>query len=335
MGSAWSASTMDIRYQGVLAVSRSALDSISVVIVTWNSSADVRRCLTAVEGSRSDVSVPLDVIVIDNGSVDETVPLVKEYFPDVLVITSHRNLGFGAAANIGIARTCGDAVLIINPDAYLEEGALVAMLQHLRSLPNLGCVAPLHLTDNDRVESPARRFPTLMAAIADGTIIQRVLPQLPALRSYYMSDDMNSDDPDWLVGACLCFRRSAVAETGGFDVGYEMYSEETDLLRELRSNGWRCAVTPNARIQHRGGASADQDPIARERHFFKSRYRYVTKTWGWPVATALRVFVAISGLIRLLEQVIRMFRPAHRNDARREIRQIAALTVWQWFGWGR
>ena len=150
--------------------------------------------------------------------------LVQEHFPDVLVVSTHRNLGFGAAANIGIARTCGDAVLIINPDACLEEGALRAMIQHLQSLQTLGCVAPLHLALDGRVESPARRFPTLMAAIADGTIVQRFLPQLPALRSYYMSDDTKSDGPDWLVGACLCFRRSALTETDGFDVGYEMYS---------------------------------------------------------------------------------------------------------------
>lgn len=316
-------------------MSQLALRSVSVVVVTWNSAMDILRCLKSVDVSRLDVALPLDVVVIDNGSVDKTVVLVQEHFPDVLVVSTHRNLGFGAAANIGIARTCGDAVLIINPDACLEEGALRAMIQHLQSLQTLGCVAPLHLALDGRVESPARRFPTLMAAIADGTIVQRFLPQLPALRSYYMSDDTKSDGPDWLVGACLCFRRSALTETDGFDVGYEMYSEEMDLLRELRTNGWCCAVTANARIQHRGSASADQDPIARERRFFKSRYRYVTKTWGWPVAAALRVFVAVSGLVRLLEQIVRMVRPAHRTDARREIRQIATLTVWQWFGWGR
>jgi GT2 family glycosyltransferase len=307
---------------------------VSAVVVTWNSAADIESCLRALTASGDEIPGSLDVVVVDNDSTDDTVKLVRGDFPQVRIVQAHRNLGFGAAANIGIDRSAGDAVLLLNPDAHLDPGALTAMLTHLEGEPDLGCVAPMHVDHDQPPRSPARRLPTLAAAVTDGTIIERFLPDLPALRRYYMRDAVN-EEPEWLTGACLLFRRVALAETGGFDVGYEMYVEEVDLLRELGVRGWRCGVTRDATIRHRGGASANQDPVARERRFFQSRYRYVSKTWGWPVAALLRLFVATTGVVRLIEQVARVLRPSSRAHARREVRQIAAVTLWQWTGWRR
>ncbi len=311
-----------------------ALASVSVVVVTWNSRADVAACLRSVLAAAPEVPGQLDITVIDNASRDATPDLVREVCPEAHLIQAPRNLGFGAAANIGIARAEGDAVLILNPDAELAPGALGAMLRRLHRAPDLGCVAPMHAADGRAPASPARRLPTLGAAFADGTLIQRFAPEAPALRRYYLRDAPHAE-PEWLTGACLCFRRAALRAAGGFDPGYFMYAEETDLLRELRRRGWRCAVAADACIRHRGGASSSHDPVARERRFFRSRYRYVAKTWGWPAAAVLRVFVAASGLLRMLEQALRLLRPAARPHARRELRQISAVTLWQWTGWGR
>lgn len=315
-------------------MSPAPLRSVSAVVVTWNSAADIERCLSALTARGSEIPGLLDITVVDNDSSDATVVIVDEHFPEARLVQAHRNLGFGAAANIGIADARGDAVLLLNPDAHLEPHSIGAMLEHLNEVPDLGCVAPMHVADGRPAASPGRRLPTLVAAVTDGTMIQRFMPNLPALRRYYMHGDEH-DEPEWLTGACLCFRREALAETGGFDVGYEMYAEEVDLLRELGWRGWRCGVTRNAGVAHRGGASSVQDPVARERRFFQSRYRYVAKTWGWPLAALLRVFVAISGVLRLLEQVVRLLRPSARADARGELRQIAAVTLWQWTGWRR
>ena len=310
------------------------LRSVSAVVVTWNSAADIGPCLNALMAASAEIPGSLDILVVDNDSSDSTVALVLERFPEARLVRAYRNLGFGAAANIGIAEASGDAVLLLNPDAHLEPNALGAMLQHLNGDVDLGCVAPMHVDDGELAVSPGRRLPSFGAAVADGTIIQRFMPNLAALRRYYMQDSMD-DEPEWLSGACLCFRRAALVEIGGFDVGYEMYAEEVDLLRELGLRGWRCSVTRDARVAHRGGASSEQDPVARERRFFQSRYRYVTKTWGWPVAALLRLFVAITGVLRLLEQVVRLLRPSARAHARSELRQIASVTLWQWTGWRR
>ena len=315
-------------------MSKGRMNSVSVVIVTWNSASHIRACVTSVRDASDEVLGPLDVVVVDNKSGDGTLQLVGRVFPEVRCVQTHRNMGFGAAANIGISQASGDAVLVLNPDAVLERGALGAMLSHLRDNAELGCVAPMQRGPAGSTIFPGRRFPSLLAAIADGTIIQRFLPDLAALRRYYMVGE-HLAEPEWLVGACLCFRRKALLSTGGFDVGYEMYSEEMDLLKELALTGWPCAVTTDAYIFHHGSASADQDPVAREQRFFRSRYRYVSKTWGVPVAVFLRVFVATTGVLRCGEQLLRMCRPSHRKSAVSEIRQIVAVTTWQWFGWRR
>lgn len=310
------------------------MDSVSVVIVTWNSAGHVVGCLASVVRASDEVLGPIDIVVVDNNSGDDTLQVVQGSFPNVRCVQTHQNMGFGAAANIGISQVSGDAVLVLNPDATLEPGTLGAMLGHLRDTPDLGCVAPMQQGPSGLTISPARRFPTLVAAMADGTIIQRFFPELASLRRYYMVGE-HLAEPDWLVGACLCFRRIALVSAEGFDVGYEMYSEEMDLLKALGLSGWRCAVTFDARIYHQGAASADQDPVARERRFFRSRYRYVAKTWGAPAAVFLRLFVATTGILRCGEQLVRMFRPSQRKSAVTEIRQIVAVTMWQWFGWGR
>ena len=310
------------------------MNSVSVVIVTWNSASHIGACVTSVIDASDEVLGPLDIVVVDNKSGDGTLQVVGSEFPDVHRVQTHRNMGFGAAANIGISQASGDAVLVLNPDASLESGALGAMLSHLRDNSELGCVAPMQRGPSGLTIFPGRRFPSLLAAIADGTIIQRFLPDMTALRRYYMVGE-HLAEPEWLIGACLCFRRNALFSTGGFDVGYEMYSEELDLLQALALSGWRCAVTRDAHIFHQGSASADQDPVAREQRFFRSRYRYVAKTWGVPVAVFLRLFVATTGILRCGEQLLRMFRPSQRKSAVSEIRQIVDVTIWQWFGWRR
>ena len=310
------------------------MNSVSVVIVTWNSARHVGGCLTSVVNASHEVSGPIDVVVVDNNSGDDSLQVVRDSFPDVHCVQTHRNMGFGAAANVGISQSSGDAVLVLNPDATLERGSLGAMLAHLRRNPELGCVAPMQRGPSGLTISPARRFPSLLAAMADGTIIHRFFPELTALRHYYMAGE-HLEEPDWLTGACLCFRRIALVSSGGFDVGYEMYSEEMDLLKALGLSGWSCAVTSDAHIFHQGSASAGQDPVARERRFFRSRYRYVAKTWGSPAAIFLRLFVATTGIFRCGDQLVRMFRPSQRKSAVTEIRQIVAVTMWQWFGWGR
>ena len=308
----------------------SAVNEATAVVVAFDSAGHVGACLEAL---RADGQ--LDIIVVDNHSADGTAELVRQRFPEVVTHVTHRNLGYGAAANIGIGMATGDPVVVLNADAVLEPGAIEAMRARLEGDRCLGCVSPVHVGSDGQLHSPARDFPSIGVAIADGTMLERWLQGSAVFRKYYRKDSLVNSAPQWLDGACLAFRARALQDIGGFDSGFFMYSEELDLQRSLGQAGWTCAVEERARVCHAGGGSTDRDLVARERNFFRSRYRLAAKIWGRPFAMYLRFFVATINLVRLAEQIGKL--PLTRGRAMRvlEARRIARVSVWQWLGWRR
>lgn len=303
---------------------------MTAVVVAYESASHIEACIRALE---DDGGGELDVVVIDNASQDSTVAIVRENFPSVSVRVMHRNLGYGAAANIGIRLATGDPLLILNADAVIERGTIVALCDRLRDDPQLGCVSPMHITSDGNRQSPARACPSIGSAIVDGTMAERWLRGSAVLRAYYRDGVDPGVPPDWLDGACLAFRSKAMDEVGGFDAGYFMYSEEIDLFRALRHAGWACAVESHAAVRHAGGGSSDRDLVARECNFFRSRYRLVGKIWGHRFAAFLRILVALMDLARLAEQLLKAGLAKERDAHVIEAQRIARVTLWQWFGW--
>ena len=304
----------------------------SAVVVTHQSASHIAACLEALE---ADGDGQLEIIVVDNRSRDGTAEQVRERFPGVTLRVTHRNIGYGGAANIGIGLATGDPILVLNADAVVERGTLAALKARLDADSSLGCVSPVHVGADRASLSPARAFPSIGAAIVDGTMLERWLRGSAVLRSYYRDAARPDAPPDWLDGACLAFRARALRDVGGFDAGYFMYSEELDLQRALRRAGWTCAVEDGARVRHAGGASAGRDLVVRERNFFRSRYRLAGKMWGRPFAVFLRLFVALVNLVRLAEQLARLLLGRDTPSPRVEANRIARVTLWQWFGWRR
>jgi N-acetylglucosaminyl-diphospho-decaprenol L-rhamnosyltransferase len=304
----------------------------SAVVVTHQSAGHIGACLEALQ---ADGDGELEIIVVDNRSTDGTAEQVRRRFPTVTLRVTHRNIGYGAAANIGIGLATGDPILVLNADAVVEPGAIAALRDRIEAEPNLGCVSPVHLDADGGSLSPARAFPSIGSAIADGTMLERWLRGSAVLRAYYRDAALPDATPDWLDGACLAFRARALRDVGGFDAGYFMYSEELDLHRVLRVAGWTCAVEDAARVRHVGSASAGRDLVARERNFFRSRYRLAGKMWGRPFAVFLRLFVALVNLVRLAEQLVRLLLRRRAPSPRVEASRIARVTLWQWFGWRR
>ncbi len=304
----------------------------SAVVVTHQSAGHLPACLEALQ---ADGGGQLEIIVVDNQSSDGTADLVREHFPAVVLRGTHRNIGYGAAANIGIGLASGDPILVLNADAVVERGTIAALRERLDADPRLGCVSPIHVGAGDGRLSPARSFPSIGAAIVDGTMLERWLRGSAVLRAYYRDDVPSGTPPDWLDGACVAFRARALRDVGGFDAGYFMYAEELDLQLALRAAGWSCAVEERARVRHVGGASAGRDVVTRERNFFRSRYRLAGKLWGRPFAVVLRLFVALVNLVRLAEQLVRLLLARDTPSPRVEAQRIARVTLWQWFGWRR
>jgi GT2 family glycosyltransferase len=275
---------------------------VDVVIVAYNSRDTLRACVESL------VQVPwVSVTVVDNASPDDSAALVADL--PIRTIRAPRNGGFAYGCNLGMADGAGEFVLLLNPDARIESPSLRTLVSALRADPALGGVGPRILGDGGRLHRTQRRFPRLLSTYGQALGLYRIAPlsrwadEVKEPAAYE-----RPGTPDWLSGACVLLRRTALDQVGGLDEGFFLYSEETDLFRRLRRRGWRARFEPRATAYHRGSASAP--PETTRPILARSRVRYARKHHGAVVALLEAVGVSIDALARA---AIWSHRPARRR----------------------
>ena len=263
--------------------------TVDAVVVAYNSRKTLRACVEPLAG------LPwVALTVVDNASPDDSAAAVAGL--PVRVVRAARNGGFSYGCNMGIAGGRAEFVLLLNPDARIDPKSLTTLVDALRAEPRLGGVGPRTLDDSGELVWSRRRFPRLRSTYAQAFFLQRALP----LASW--TDEVVRDprvyaepgEPDWLSGACLLLRRTALDAIGGLDEGFFLYSEDTDLFRRLRSGGWGVRYEPRATARHRGGASAPRHTT--EWIAARSRVRYARKHHGTIVA-AFEAFGVVVGAV--------------------------------------
>jgi GT2 family glycosyltransferase len=225
----------------------------------------------------------LHCIVVDNASNDGTVEHLREHHGWVAVIDSKTNLGFGRGCNLGIARARTPFVLLLNPDAVLPLADLRRLLDFMTANPRAGMLAPA-------IRNAAGRLQHAGGAPTPWRILRQ------AWLTGWQPRDSTPIDPgsepfrtDWLCGAVLLLRMAMLHEIGGFDPRFFLYFEETDLCRRAVASGWELWANGQALAGHIGGASARAtgSPLFHgciAEHYFRSRYQYLAKHYGRPVA---------------------------------------------------
>ena len=209
---------------------------VSVVIVTYNGLDELGECLDSVDGSRAECG--LELVVVDNHSVDGTVEALRARPPDALV-ENDSNLGFATAVNQGIRAASGQYILLLNPDARLNPGALRALVGFLDSHPSAAAVGPRITGANGALVRSCRVFPSLAVILARDTGLSDRFPRHPVFGAPTLSFwGYDSDrQVDYASGACLLLRRQAIEAVGLLDEGYFMYGEEMDLCWRLWRRG--------------------------------------------------------------------------------------------------
>jgi N-acetylglucosaminyl-diphospho-decaprenol L-rhamnosyltransferase len=263
----------------------------AVVIVNYESGPALLRC---VEDWRSDGAT--EVVIVDNGSGDGSVDGVRGRYPDVEIVVPGQNLGYGAAANRGVAATDTPTVLVCNPDLEVGPGTLATLDRALVDHPRWALVGPLIRTSaGDRYPS-ARRFPSLIDA-GGHALLGIFAPDNRFTRSYQHHELDTVKDPvevDWVSGACFLVRRSAFEQVGGFDEAYFMYGEEVDLCWRLAQAGWSAGYVPAAQVTHRQGVSTDHHPYRMILEHHRSLLRFAARSSrGWRRALLPLVAVGI------------------------------------------
>lgn len=254
---------------------------LAVVVVNYNTRNLLRACLASVVERAA--SIPLELVVVDNASVDGSVDAVRKDFPQVVVIANQENRGFGAACNQAIRRTASPLVLLLNSDARLTPQALSALRDCMIQHPRCGA-AGCRMTDSGGKEYVnARNFLSAFNQTLEllGPL-HRVLPAfICRTRTPKPPPHLCDCSVDWIDGACLMLRRSALDEIGLFDERFFMYSEDEDLCFRLRKNNWSVCYTAAGTAIHEGAASARQNREEMLKHFYASQMLFLSKHRGW------------------------------------------------------
>jgi len=233
--------------------------------------------------------------------------MVARDFPWVILIANRLNLGFTRGNNQALARSRGRYLLLLNPDTEVVGDAIGVMIDYLEENRRVGVVGPKLLQGDGSVQSSRRRFPTVLTAFVESTILQRYLPHSRILRRYYMSDtpDDAIQEVDWLVGACLLVRREAVAQAGLLDERFFMYSEELDWCHRIKDHGWAVVYLPTAQVIHHEARSSEQALAVQHIHFHASKVAYFHKYHGRLVAETLRLFLLMTYVVQLVEEGVK------------------------------
>lgn len=265
----------------------------AVIIVTYNSARDVAGLLDSLPAAAAGLT--LQVIVVDNGSTDDTVERVRDH-SEVVCVETGANLGYAGGINVARqhAGQC-EALAVLNPDLKLEPGALREMFTALGD-PAVGLVVPMLLDFEGHRYPSLRREPTLASAIGDA-LFGHHFGRRPARLSEIVRDESAYDyrhPVDWAIGAAMLISAACDRVVGAWDERFFLYSEEVDYAARVRAAGLRVEYVPQARAYHRSAGSGHSHALVALKAV--NRVRYFEK-YGRPVS-GMRAAVLLHELLR-------------------------------------
>ncbi len=266
---------------------------LAIVIVNYNVSALLRRCLQTVFASRGDFTYA--VSVVDNASRDDSVAMVRAEFPQVRLIANAENVGYPAGNNQGLRALGieGDQppryVLLLNPDTELPPDALFAMLQFMDQNTDVGIVGPRLVLPTGQLDLACRRgFPSPTVSLYRFLGLSRLFPHSTRFGRYNMTflDEHEQADVDSVVGAFMLVRGAAVRQVGLMDERFWMYGEDLDWAKRIKDAGWRVVYNPAVTVLHVKRASSRQNRQKTQYEFYRAmpifyykHYRQQTPWW--------------------------------------------------------
>jgi len=216
---------------------------VFVILLNWNGWRDTVKCLRSLEGLNYSDYV---ILVVDNGSTDDSVARIRERYPGVLLIETGQNLGFSAGNNVAIRYALergADYVWLLNNDTIVDPHSLSAMVEVAEANPKIGAVGSVlyEMNQKDKIQAYGGGRIHLWLGMS-----RHVLVPIP------------DDNLGYIIGASLLARRPLMEDVGLLDDNFIMYWEDADYAFRMRAAGWKLAVAPEARVWHKSPLAADK-----------------------------------------------------------------------------
>lgn len=237
--------------------------SLDIIIVSYNVRDELQGCLRAL-AEDGQPGAETTVTVVDNGSTDGTVEMLRSGWPGVRLIDVGANAGFARANNLGIRATHGAQVLLLNPDTVVRRGAIAALLAALATSPRAAAAGPRLVDAEGRPEisfGPAISPWGELRQKAVGALYER---RFAPVTRWIERRTRDAGVRDWLSAACLLLRRADLEAIGLLDEDLFLYTEDVDLCVRLRQRGREVLFVPEAEVVHLRGQSAGRNPATRQ-----------------------------------------------------------------------
>lgn len=253
--------------------------TFSLIIVNYNTKEFFKNCLNSV--FRHSPADELEIIVVDNNSVDGGVEMIKSNYNQRLkLIANKKNIGFGPANNQGAKAARGEFLFFLNSDTIIKKDIFTALKEIFSARPRLAIASPRLLLPSGTPQPYAfGQFPSL------GKLLWQKISARKSADLFLGDNDLYA--VDWVSGAAMVVRKNVFDQIGGFDENFFMYFEDIDLCWRAKQYGWQVAVCPKVFLIHFVGQSAGGFK-QRKKYYYQSQDYFFKKHYGQPVMYILK-----------------------------------------------
>jgi len=275
---------------------------LSVIIVNYNVRHFLEQCLASVTKALQQIEA--EIIVVDNASVDDSVAMMRQQFPNVVCIESKINLGFSKANNLAAKQARGEYILLLNPDTVVEEDCFVKCIEFLDMHPDAGSLGVKMIDGGGKYLPESKRgLPGLWNSFCKMTGIYKLFPNSAFFNGYYAGhlDKNKIQIVDVLTGAFLLIRKTVWEIVGGLDEDYFMYGEDIEISYRIQKAGFKNYYFPVVTIVHYKGESTSKGSMNYVAAFYKAMIIFAKKHFDgsnkWALIGMLSVIVWMKALL--------------------------------------
>ncbi len=223
------------------------MNDVTISIVSFRQKDLLKKCLDQIQ--MASLPSSWQIIVVDNCPEDNSADMVAQDYKWVKLIRSGENLGFGGGHNVAYSNSTSPVFIVLNPDVRILPGSLETLVDTLEKFPKAAIAGPQLLNPDGSIQYSARRFYNWK------TVIARRLPGpgRKKINDFHLYKDLDQNQMqcvDWILGASMAIRRSAIGDGALFDTRYKLYFEDVDLCYFVQKRGWDVLYCPQSRMYH-------------------------------------------------------------------------------------
>ncbi len=268
---------------------------ISIIIVNWNTKDLLVDCISSIFATTHDLT--FEIWVVDNGSTDGSVDIIKKLSPQIHIIQNQQNLGFAKACNQAIRQINSRYAVLLNTDTILTNGAIKTVLDFMDKNGKVGvCGGQLLNADGSKQNSIAN-IPNLATELFNKSLLRILFPEK------YIGKEHNHENPievESIIGAFMVIRKEAIDDVGLMDESYFFFFEETDWCLNMKKKGWLIFHHPEAKVYHLQGQTAKKVHIRSRIEYWRARYIFFKKHYGTKTLVILMLGLILRACLNLV-----------------------------------